>query len=90
MNEADELYDSGWIRVHGATLKSSDKLILLKGNEINDRVINAVRAKDVNYPISFTKRLTIHTNTIPLRRYTIPSMTELMMPQRKRLRKLRL
>ena len=43
VNEADELYDSGWIRVYGATLKSSDKLILLKGNEINDRVINAVQ-----------------------------------------------
>ena len=44
VNEADELNDdSVWITVHGATLKSSDKLMLLKGNEINDRVINAVQ-----------------------------------------------
>ena len=44
MNEADELNDdSVWIRIHGATLKSSDKSILLKGYEINDRVINAVQ-----------------------------------------------
>jgi len=39
VNEADELYDSVWIQVYGATLKSSDKLILLKGNEINDELL---------------------------------------------------
>ena len=41
LNKGGEINDGVWIRVHGSLLKNSDKLMLLLGNELDDRVINA-------------------------------------------------
>ena len=43
VNEGGEINDGVWIRVHGSLLKNSDKLMLLLGNELDDRVINAAQ-----------------------------------------------
>jgi len=43
VSETDEMSDSSWITVHGTQLKNSDKFILLMGNELNDRIINAAQ-----------------------------------------------
>jgi len=43
VSETDEVNDGSWIRVHGTLLKNPDKLILLMGNELNDRLINAAQ-----------------------------------------------
>ena len=43
VNKGGEINDGVWIRVHGSLLKNSDKLILLLGNELDDRLINATQ-----------------------------------------------
>ena len=43
VNEGDEINYGVWIQVRGSLLKNSDKSLLLLGNELNERVINAAQ-----------------------------------------------
>ena len=43
VNEGGEINDAVWIRVYGSLLMNSDKLMLLLGNELDDRIINAAQ-----------------------------------------------
>jgi len=63
VNEGGEISDGVWIRIHGSLLKASDKLLLLMGNELYDRVINAAQKMLIaQFPL-----LKGYANPIPLR-----------------------
>ena len=40
VNDEGEVNDDLWLRIYNMSLKSSEKLLLLGGDEVNDKLIN--------------------------------------------------
>lgn len=48
VNDGGEINDDLWLRIYNVSLKSSEKLLLLGGDELNDKLINAAQKKLIN------------------------------------------
>lgn len=43
VNDGGEMNDSLWLRIYNVVLKSLEKLLMLGGDELNDKIINATQ-----------------------------------------------